>query len=1597
MLSLPHSPTSGGRELHRGVLYQQCSLLYYILMRLADHPDLEIKLESLEDATIRYSPAETLAETIELLQCKKHESGRGGEANAGLSVDDLWTPGSFDFNDFREWVMSEREGVMVSRVLAEEPDTFYTALLFGRPGQRLRSYIPATLADAVPLRFVNPQWLRGFAPDYRHARDPAGTPKTAFASEEVRKRVRIVPTVAPRELWWACRIYLGEHFRVSHHKIEVLLNKLARMFLEASATQSSFRGKDLLAEILSSRADRGQWKPGEEFIEASNPRLSEPMRGGPLRYADFLHNRFATRPEFEIAWEAICRPGALVAVNGAVGTGKTTLCRYLIYRFLAEHPGNRAFFLGVTPSVRLSDEKSFLLQDIHRDVLFIIDDEHLAVEEVAELIQAVSDAGFGGGAAVRLVVSSKINYGRTETLARGRASGELRRAVHVPLPNKSQDAVINLVEQLRYLTGLATPLSNQQLAALSDGVPGLALIIARSTAGLGRAGSRTTILNRNTLKAHLAQWVTTSIGADQGVSFESEIAPVFILGAFGLSIPADFSPHLSALALAGFVEEDEGTGNFHLTSLNLGFLFQEQYKDSVESVLSSYVKNHPERLVQAILQAAQWKEALGALDHFLEPRLATLMDVLADPGVTLDKWTNVLTAVLGVSRALVVRIFRSWIMPSRRPNEWFFRDMIARASSAREVARFLNIIRSLDRHVGVVRGLIERCWGDHETRLLQLLFELPPCELDQVAFTVHALRRLSQPVATRVYEVFVASGVQDAKLAAMAEQKNQLLQLLRYVEELRSVDRAGAYAVLERYLEPAVFVDAVLSRSARLQLTTGLLQRLSRVHPRWAGAVLRTLWSGHAWHVRDLLESEPHLDMVVQALYTWSRIHRPTAIRAAFAIVGHLRKQIHEEGRYDVVGARIDTVRRSLSVRLAEQLCADIDKERMRELVAGERRYVDTVGKFLLSCAETCSELGAWLEERLDYRELLVVARAPRLRDLVILIRGFLAAAVGVRSARLKERLLDDIDTIQTFKMRWNETRTLSEVGFGLVALTRTPLATTEVVRLLGFLNVSEFSNDLTIRFKKTDDLLHVANGLYGVAGFNPQLARRFLIDYVDRVLKTDERSPGVPPPVAAPQAGMETAFGRSRNLVELGSLLHVAAAVYPAAARRLAVSLSPDILAQIAVEEGNLGRLVVFVGGLSNASRALGRAVAHRLAEPDIWRRQYEQNDVLQNVVHYCRVLGQVSALAAARFMEFVYDHYAQEIEEWLRVEASVPVLASWLRSALRRPDAVGKRAKIVSLLVEAAESDDYFWNLLEATEALVEMGELPQARDLAQRTLSEAGQVRGLRKLADLVVLINRAVNIGRGLEWPELVVGILRSLSDWPLALKFVSEHDHIVQAFLIALGRLEPSLAGSESGSRFLAKREFVLSRIAEEERGVSNIISLILVGVPIGEIVDAMRAIDLGHTPAWELGLIRVLFTDLAGGSTDTIRQCWDIDRVVWEGLIKEGLCPDASNIEFGLTLRLAEIVCPGAVAVRAVREAQIERQDDESSAPRRWILEEAGKWRGLSGKTYYLWALLQQTFLRPMYLPWDRDVETAADSEAFEQSYVRDLSALITS
>src|SRR5690242_310231 len=167
-------PVTGGVNATRGNLFQTYGLLFYLLIRRIENPNLTVIVEpdEGEDAKFIYPSNSngSVQQTVEFVQYKKRESFKSANPSSFSMNQDDWREGKVKLEDIRKWVVETRPSRSVATLLESDARAFYTLIVFGKVKDDAKCFAPALpslLTFAYPAEF-----LKAFPADYEHAADP---------------------------------------------------------------------------------------------------------------------------------------------------------------------------------------------------------------------------------------------------------------------------------------------------------------------------------------------------------------------------------------------------------------------------------------------------------------------------------------------------------------------------------------------------------------------------------------------------------------------------------------------------------------------------------------------------------------------------------------------------------------------------------------------------------------------------------------------------------------------------------------------------------------------------------------------------------------------------------------------------------------------------------------------------------------------------------------------------------------------------------------------------------------------------------------------------------------------------------------------------------------------------------------------------------------------------------------------------------------------------------------------------------------------------------------------------------------------------------
>lgn len=456
-------------------------------------------------------------------------------------------------------------------------------------------------------------------------------------------------------------------------------------------------------------------------------------------------------------------------------------------------------------------------------------------------------------------------------------------------------------------------------------------------------------------------------------------------------------------------------------------------------------------------------------------------------------------------------------------------------------------------------------------------------------------------------------------------------------------------------------------------------------------------------------------------------------------------------------------------------------------------------------------------------------------------------------------------------------------------------------------------------------------------------------------------------------------------NIVDIGRLFQVAAAVDLQDARQLAGLIDLEKFSVYAIDEVNLGRLTDFILGLSRVSRKLARDFLQQTCSEEIWERQYVENEELENVIHYARAIGHVSRTKGVEYIKLIFERHHTEICRSLENETNLMLVSNWLRilQTCGRDFANRYAADIPESLNSTAEFDTRLFHLIEATEACLESEHPEMAKQFINLAIRERGQLRSIRRLHDWLSLFHKALRIARMLDMPDCVSRLYEGVKGWHLATMLHFENNPVLVAYTYYLFNSDQLEGFEDLKKAIFALRPQILKAVRKERHILHRTLGLIFSGAHAAEVNAALNASGWGKP--WENGLAALLLS----GSYESEDFSFTLLHYMSESELQQGLIDelneDASNLEFGLTLYLAERMDLPNEVLEKFQDAALERAGEELVGAIRWLLQRGA--RGFNRKQlhHYVWLLIEETVLRSTYLGWESDIEGEMDKATFPE------------
>lgn len=1620
MMAFPNH-SEGGVQATRGFHFQTYALLFYFLVRRLEFPDLDIIIEPSqgEDAQITYLVhKEGNTQTIvELVQCKKRESSHDSSAETENFKADDWKEGEITPHRFGKWLKEKRPHLSAVDILEANESAYYTAIVFGEISKGLKPFIPKGLPQTLGFTGYWFEFSSAFPVDFKHSDDPLKSQpsKRAFGTADVRSRVRLLRFSSPAIIEHQCRFLLeafyGVSKRLSFDTVEALAREIRKREASIDHENRRLSPSDIETLIAAGLTSQGRWLESRAVLQHEEKTPSDWNKSESARWIDYESNRFVLLDEYEEARNGLERHGFIV-ISGPAGVGKTTLSKYLAYRFEKEEQGRISYFLRIRDAESLEDEIQFLVQRMNTDTLFVVDDQHIAPDQVEKLVTVFADYYDQGTTQAKFVITTSTTYGRTQNASRGRAKSVLNRMPLVPLLPLDGERMTRVASELIDSMGLQTPLSAEELALWSQGNIGLAMILSHCSQKLNRPLATRKLLESKVLKQALVNWILTQVGRiGDNDYFHDQIVPLFTLGSYELPIPGDFTNAVEALHEVGFLELDEHHRSsdspiYFVANHKLAKLVNIQFNSQEFFVCADYLKQCPKHSPILCERLAYSSHGQSILKSLCEEHLDHFIAAITDPDepISLEGLSRILRSVDRTGRrSESLRLLRALASPRGYFHENFFASFIniRRTTDLASVTSFFDAINKIDRYR--IRDmaklqLADQRRGEPLASFIFGLFALESSQLDDIASCLRAIGRCSTEFAATLYRRLKESTVFSQKVAQVDSSSRDLFIWLRFCEGIKQVDRNDSHYYLARRLTIPK-VQALATQISEFNRISFFLLRLQRLNPKLVAHVFSTLWEDDLNRLEALLKTESDLTVLMNDLYILSRLDRRLAYKTAHRLKGNILGLLHTERRYDKIGSAINNLRRVVGVNNVSEFLSTVNRQEILAELKVEKQRFALVGRFLSSLAEVSPELASWFEERLDYRTYTLKVHDLVIYNYVHIICGFLAASATKPDHRdaVLTQILNDSLLVHEFNREWVNSDKLIDRAFCLSQLMDSSLSKPDIIQLLGFPNLASFEEEALKAFQRAYSVIDITNGLFAIAKFDLDIASQALQRFIQQFnLETDAKQEDRAGPSRRPgyrRRKLPQGY-QPDDLVDVGSLLRISAAIDLPQARTLAGAITLETFAQNAANEANYGRLAVFVLGLLEASRKYAFDFVDLTSSEKFWSKQYEENERIENVIHFARALASVSRTKSKQFVAFIIERYRDEIITQLELEANLALVSNWLRilpvcgAEFAHENVAGMYASVVS----TAEYDSRLRNLIETTEALVECNHLDLAKSFANRAVAECSQIKAIRKLRDWIVIFHKVARISRALKLPDLPRQLFSKLDTWYFFGYLVAfETQPLLLAYTYRLLQTTNVLGFEDLRNEITHWKPQIISAARSERRVVLRSLSLVLAGAQYDEIADT--ADSDGWSQPWERGLTALVFSSLFPGDKNPFVKevTTDDDRA---DLLSE-LNEHTGNVEFGLTLRLAALSDGTKDLLEQVQTIVNSREAEEYNSVTRFLLKAVPGDLQLDASHYYLWSLLRSTVLRATYLAWESELIEEAHSAALEQNRTRRLEPIL--
>jgi len=251
-----------------------------LLLRRLETPSLQIIVEPSEGEDAKFVLVDNAAsqprQIRELVQYKKTESPAYGTENDGEADD--WKEGPVKASSLKQWVVKKRPDVSVQDILDNDPNTFFTAIVFGRIEQGLKGFIPEKLTENLAsYTGFGKQFSKIFPIDYVHQDDPMQRQtnnKLRFGNEDLRKRIRLLRFGSPVMLELQCRYILEKLYKIPSGAVPTLVDRLLIEIAKREGIKDESKRRLVSSDIdfilAEGRQSKNKWQEATVFLKQQN-------------------------------------------------------------------------------------------------------------------------------------------------------------------------------------------------------------------------------------------------------------------------------------------------------------------------------------------------------------------------------------------------------------------------------------------------------------------------------------------------------------------------------------------------------------------------------------------------------------------------------------------------------------------------------------------------------------------------------------------------------------------------------------------------------------------------------------------------------------------------------------------------------------------------------------------------------------------------------------------------------------------------------------------------------------------------------------------------------------------------------------------------------------------------------------------------------------------------------------------------------------------------------------------------------------------------------------------------------------------------------